>query len=561
MSRLFPSRAADLVGPLFFYDLVRLARRGRSIFLRCAYALTLLGALCVAYVDRFAGRDVWREAFAPHMRIPRSQLVDFSRSFILAILLVQSAAVVAITPVYLAGAIAEEKERQTLALLFTAPLSDREIVLSKLFARLMHLGSLLLTGLPIALAVSWMSGGSDLAMLLSGFIVTAMNLLSVGSASMLCSVLCRNAMSALLCSYGLLVAFNLIWVVPALGFLSSPVAFVLVLDGRLSDLALPGAPRPRMTTLAPSSPTAQAILAESLPMTTVYVLVHGFIALFCIRAAIRCLRLSEPDHVFNTPAAKPRLVPVSTAFALPEEPLRPRPVRRVSLLPPSRGDPLLWKEMTHDPPKRISSAPALLKKITIQVLLFCGAFWLVVLGRRWYLKDYDETPTVIANVLLRGLSMVIAFAWCVGAAFRAASSLGRERDRRTLAMLLTLPVKRTVLLRAKWLGGILRFRTLGIFLLGVLLLSLITGAWHPLAVLLFAGSCLALLDFLASLGVWLALTCPNTRSAQLCMAALLLVLFAGPWLQLLNFHIDFSQQFLGKPYTWRLRGAPAATHR
>src|SRR5438270_8263329 len=33
---------AGLVGPLFYYELLRLARRGRSTVLRCAYALTIL---------------------------------------------------------------------------------------------------------------------------------------------------------------------------------------------------------------------------------------------------------------------------------------------------------------------------------------------------------------------------------------------------------------------------------------------------------------------------------------------------------------------------------------
>ena len=43
----------------------------------------------------------------------------------------------------------EEKERDTLRLLFTTPLLDREIVLGKLLGRLTHLGTVILAGLPI----------------------------------------------------------------------------------------------------------------------------------------------------------------------------------------------------------------------------------------------------------------------------------------------------------------------------------------------------------------------------------------------------------------------------
>src|SRR5687767_8592727 len=36
------ARRVSLVGPLFFYDLVRLARKGRSTFVRVGYAAVLL---------------------------------------------------------------------------------------------------------------------------------------------------------------------------------------------------------------------------------------------------------------------------------------------------------------------------------------------------------------------------------------------------------------------------------------------------------------------------------------------------------------------------------------
>ena len=44
---------AGFVGPLFFFDLVRLARRGRSTVLRCAYAFSLLVILCFLIVNSF----------------------------------------------------------------------------------------------------------------------------------------------------------------------------------------------------------------------------------------------------------------------------------------------------------------------------------------------------------------------------------------------------------------------------------------------------------------------------------------------------------------------------
>jgi hypothetical protein len=279
-----------------------------------------------------------------------------------------------------------------------------------------------------------------------------------------------------------------------------------------------------------------------------YMLLHGVISVYCIRFASENLRTAEPDPVFRTPAAKPRLVPVSTAFDLREVRAAElaRPPRRPSLLPPPSGDPLLWKEMVHDPPKTIAPAGDSMLDIAIRVLLLSDAFLLLALMCRWgaWFED-DQTLTVVGNTLLRLLGIVTAMGWSIGVAFRTASSLCRERDRRTLAMLLVLPVERSAILRSKWLGAILRLRTFGFFLVGVWSLGLLTDTLHPLAVLLLVGSCGGYVLLLASVGVWLAQVCPDTRRAQMSMAVLLLVLFVGPWLWLIN-QFD-SGQFSNNP--------------
>jgi hypothetical protein len=64
------ARPRSLAGPLFFYDLLRLARRGRSTLLRCTYALTLLGAHCLAYSERFSWDDLWQQPFASRTQVP-----------------------------------------------------------------------------------------------------------------------------------------------------------------------------------------------------------------------------------------------------------------------------------------------------------------------------------------------------------------------------------------------------------------------------------------------------------------------------------------------------------
>src|SRR5262249_52253750 len=77
-------------------------------------------------------------------------------------------AVAAMTPGYAAIAIADEKERQTLPLLLTTALSDREIVLGKAAARFVFVLAAALAALPV-LSVSFFMGGVEPELLLVGY--------------------------------------------------------------------------------------------------------------------------------------------------------------------------------------------------------------------------------------------------------------------------------------------------------------------------------------------------------------------------------------------------------
>src|SRR5262245_44757496 len=53
---LFYRGGGSLLGPVFFYDLVRTSRQGRHVVLRCAYAMVLLAVLFTVYASHFGGR-------------------------------------------------------------------------------------------------------------------------------------------------------------------------------------------------------------------------------------------------------------------------------------------------------------------------------------------------------------------------------------------------------------------------------------------------------------------------------------------------------------------------
>src|SRR5262249_49676785 len=132
-----------LLGPVFGYDLVRTTRRGRYAALRAVYAVALLLFIVATYrVQPALDRNPWGAPVTGGM-------ARFAETFCFTYLAVQFLAVVALTPAYVAGAVADEKDRKTLDFLLATDLRDREIVLGKVASLVANLGLILLTGLPV----------------------------------------------------------------------------------------------------------------------------------------------------------------------------------------------------------------------------------------------------------------------------------------------------------------------------------------------------------------------------------------------------------------------------
>jgi ABC-type transport system involved in multi-copper enzyme maturation permease subunit len=523
-----PRRAGEgLLGPLFFYDVVRLARRGRSTLLRCAYALALLGALCLAYHLRFPDAPLLHLGpfYGPNVAV--HELPRFAQTITLALLLAQGAAVLGLTPAYVAGAVAEEKERGTLPLLLTTHLTDREIVLGKLLARLAHLGGVFLAGVPV-LCLTLLWGGVSAPLLAAGFVANAATLLSVGGVCLLCSVLCRSVLQALVWSYALVAGIS---ITCASCFLSSPVAFVVFLDGELRDLTYSGP-------AAPAGVSGSEALT-AIHWTNVYIALHLLIGYGCLVLAVAWLRsrgLSEgPAAAAPHPAPADELaaggVPATEVARQPDD---AGPALRDP--PPPVGDrPLLWKEMFKG--GQFTAGPSLrefLRKEGVALLVALFALGVITLAVYGVGPERGHALSELLNWTCRFFGIVLAGAWCVGVAFRAAGSISRERERGTLDGLLTLPIPRDAILRAKWLGSALRWRGLGYGLVALWSFGLVTGGLHPLAVLLWALACAVLLALLAGAGLCLSLTARNTLWANVSMAAVLLFLFWVPWVVWIN---------------------------
>jgi len=208
----------------------------------------------------------------------------------------------------------------------------------------------------------------------------------------------------------------------------------------------------------------------------------------------------------------------------------PAPVRSYRpSLPPVGDNALLWKEKYHGSlldwgePRPLDRLAQRWDSILSILLPSAGFFYYM----HWAHPGFGNALVGVLNPVIRFLTVILAGIGCIGVALRAAVSFSRERDQRTLPVLLLLPIERKEIVRAKWLGSLLRWRECGLVLVLIWLTGLATGVLHAWSVLLLAVSCAAYVSLLASLGVWLSLAARNTRWALISAALILLLLFIG----------------------------------
>ncbi len=531
-------------GPVFFYDLVRTARRGQQIGHRVLYAVLLVGVILLVFWSwfpaiRFDVHHLW-----DGVPISLREKAHFAGTFFNTFMLVQFVVVVIVTPAYTATAIAEEREKRTLEFLLATDLSDREIVLGMMAARLANLVLLVLTGLPI-LSLFEFLGGVDPNLVLAGFVTTGMTVLSLGSMSILISVLARTALSALVQSY--------LWVLLYLfcfgvfGFCSFPVFSAMLSKAGATTL---------MPSAAPASGGGSSLIYIYVSALLIFSGVHAFIAVICCRSAIGQLRVQalgtigrprvlpptefrpRPSRPLDRSADAPRMprkrkaaltdgwgpypsFPIadpSDESPLMQAALRPRP------LPPVGDDALLWKELYTEQyfglPGKDATGPVLM----MMALIITTVALMGVTASAQSGAGFRQ----MVNGLVRGLGTPGICFCSFAVALSAARRVSRERQRQTLDNLLTIPPEREEILFAKWLGSILSMRGLWWVPVGLWGLGVVTGGLHFAALPLMLAALVVYLAFMASLGLWFSTLYGTTMRATLFTTLAALLFLIGP---------------------------------
>jgi ABC-type transport system involved in multi-copper enzyme maturation permease subunit len=476
---------APLVGPLFAWDLVRLARRGQDARSRTILACTLLCTLVGFTTIWFRTTDLPALFFGKNHFTDVKESARFAEQFMLAMLLAQMAVLVFLTPAYAAGSIADEKERRTWPFLLATPLTDREIVLGKFLARMTFLGGILAAGLPV-LALTALVGGIDPFFLVFSYLFTGTTVLMIAAGAMASAVYASTFRGAMFRSYGMTVLYTAFGC--GLHPLLSPFAVLVMLFYRVAD-------RPQFVTYG-----------------GLYMACQLGITAFALNLALKRLRKVE-RRAPEKPRVKPRFdVPRPVDLAEDRDRFgddgRDRQPMHVSEYDGEErptvfeDDPFLWKEQyTLGVRRTIDDESIQSLKVMAGILMGCMLLLVVFVTVLGNVQSGRSSGTSMKVLMVFGLLGIAGYLMMMAPG--VCGCVLREIQHKTLESLLTIPVPRRAILGAKWRTGL--SRGVWAFLPGFVC-AVFGFLASPLPLLAFPAAAYfgALLVFAVSLGLWLS---------------------------------------------------------
>jgi ABC-type Na+ efflux pump permease subunit len=520
-----------LFGPVLFYDLVRIARRSRYVFLRIAYALLLLLILWATYASFYDRYN--------NVSVPASEMSKVASTFFFYFLMAQLSVVLLLTPAFTASAIAEEKDRKTLEFLLATDLRNREIVLSKLASRYCNLALLVLTGLPV-LSLTQFMGGVDPDLVLAGFAITGITMASLASLSILQSVYAKKPRDAIVLTYlGALAYLGLSSLCMILSIPAAPFTtiwgFGIPLPFDWGDLTVGGVVETLNAgnlfvlyyhlTVALASKNTFA--DELLGLLRNYTIFHGVVTLGCAAIGVWKLRAVALDQTYG----KPQKVPLKVRWLG-----RPRCGNR----------PMIWKEVFAEPGIRLAWFGRIVLGLLVGVSMIPPLWIFIYFVWDWVEGHWQRQPWRTStgspfldwlqelgqamNIWVRIAGTVVAILLLLAVAVRAATSVTNERDRQTMDSLLTTPLDSTTILFGKWLGSILAVRWGWLWLGLIWCIGLVTTGLHFLALPLVVAAWLIYAAFLSNLGLWFSVACKTSLRATIWTIMTALMCFGGHWL-------------------------------
>jgi ABC-type transport system involved in multi-copper enzyme maturation permease subunit len=460
-----PHDRPGLVGPIFFWELIRQSRKGRGYFTRVLYAAAMLGMLFLL----LGVRDITQKNAA--------YLSEAATSMYLSI---QYIAVVLLTPIFVGGAFVEDRQQNTLQLLMTTFLSPRELIVGKMCGRVIHVIAVLLAGVPV-LALLQLLGGVNAGQLVLHSCLAFVLMLVCAMYAIRASTLCKTVGGAIMMTYGMFIG----------GYLLASVAATAMI---IFFFALVG-------------PTGFGVMTY---WAVAVLLLNVLFAFLALRNAIRSIQGREKDldygsmHLMSDQLTldmhqkmivveapvKTDIKPLEDGQVVLPESVTPQRLHRAirwKRLPAVSDRPIQWKEKYFP----LSDADALIAGIC------CGLPLTVFLTSFVNLETFQSIQPFMIWCC-RAMMMLVL----VMTTLRAAGVFAQERLQKSLLSLLSVPLTPGEIVLQAWLGSIRRFSAC---LIGTALIALTTIVYAPLEVLFLIPAYLTQLAFFTMTALYLSM--------------------------------------------------------
>jgi ABC-type transport system involved in multi-copper enzyme maturation permease subunit len=416
-----------IVGPVFWMEMKAGGRRARHYATR-AFFVSVIFAIVVAAWFAFVSQRYVRFGVVVSSLTPLAphEIAELGHQIFSAYTIAQFLLVVFFAPLYTAGAVAADRERRVLEMLFMTDLGNVELVASKVLVRVIHLCSLAVSGLPV-MFLCLLLGGVAVEELLMASALTISIVLFVSSLGLLVSIGSRRAYGAIIVLYLILLV---VWLALPL------VSALLYFSGSSTNSQLTNNVCLSIIGLNPLIALLSVVAVGGIPTGLV-----GDPARMCV---VVYLILSIVLMAINI-----LIIRKLGLWASRERVVRDRPARRERRTRQVWSNPVAWREVkTIAIHRRMRWARILCLLFSLMVSSIVWIGWLAdfLRGRRALMMDHEGLSGIVA--------CTASVAWIL-MALQGAVSFSHEREHVTLDALLTAPISAVQIILGK-LQGIFR---------------------------------------------------------------------------------------------------------
>jgi ABC-type transport system involved in multi-copper enzyme maturation permease subunit len=499
-------------GPVFNFELLTTARRGRFYFMRAAYALILLLIFWAIHAGWSAEVGVEPSA---------NEISWLAVTCFCSVALAQVVLVLALTPALVAGVIADEKQRKTLHYLLASRLSGGEIVIGKLLARMLHVAVLLGVGFPV-LSLLVLLGGIDPGLVVLACGAAASTAWFLAALAIWVSTIARRAREALFIIYGLEFLWLFIPIMATWSFSVGSPAIDLVIDTLTHLLSITG----------PIEPGRQFFYSlmsvKSTPVPSLITMIECQIGLGAVLAGLAAWQVRPVFRAQEGTVARWAWL----------RSLRPRRRRARLWSRPALGDrPMVWKELF------VSRARGFARLIAVLVTLVGGSaflYYAIWFGVMAFLEQSDQSDSTRGfnwyyspermkfYVFLRFVLPLLYVVGIFSVSGAAAAAVTSEHEEDTWTSLTSTDLTGREIILSKLAGALWRPRGIVAVIFLSAMAGVAAGSIHSLSLPALGVSLAVYGWFAAALGVWISLQLRSTWRAQfLTISGLLLINLTG----------------------------------